>query len=118
MYCPGADPGFPVGGGTRFGGCGPPTQVLIGENVCENERIGSHGEHALENFVCRSGNVLPLSNNLTACFNIRHSPVLTFIKKYCMLPHAGALLCARCCKLPSLGLKHKGTNLLNMGSVR
>ena len=23
-------------------GCGPPTQVLFGENVCENERIWSH----------------------------------------------------------------------------
>ena len=29
-----ADPGFPVGGA--------PTRVLFGENVCENERIGSH----------------------------------------------------------------------------
>ena len=33
---PGADPGFPMGGGR-----GPPTLVLCGENVCENERIGS-----------------------------------------------------------------------------
>ena len=32
-----ADPGFPVGGR------GPPTWALFGENVCENERIGSHG---------------------------------------------------------------------------
>ena len=31
-----ADPGFPVGG------CGPPTWVLFGKNVCENERIWSH----------------------------------------------------------------------------
>ena len=31
-----ADPGFPVGGR------GPPTWALFGENVCENERIGSH----------------------------------------------------------------------------
>ena len=30
------DPGFPIGGH------GPPTQALFGENVCENERIGSH----------------------------------------------------------------------------
>ena len=28
---------FPYGGGGR----GPPTRVLSGENVCENERIGS-----------------------------------------------------------------------------
>ena len=32
-----ADPGFPVGGG----GPGPPTRVLFGKNVCQNERIGS-----------------------------------------------------------------------------
>ena len=25
-----------------LGGHEPPTQVLFGENVCENERIGSH----------------------------------------------------------------------------
>ena len=29
-----------------LGGHGPPTWALFGENVCENERIGSHwGEH-------------------------------------------------------------------------
>ena len=32
---PVADPGF------SFGGHQPPTQALFGENVCENERIGS-----------------------------------------------------------------------------
>ena len=46
-----ADPGFPVGGGWGVGGWGgvhplggrgPPTWALFGENVCENERIGSH----------------------------------------------------------------------------
>ena len=38
-----ADPGFPVGGRTLIrGGRGPPTWALFGENVCENERIGSH----------------------------------------------------------------------------
>ena len=56
----GADLGFPVGGAwTRFRGHGPPTQVLFSENVCENERIGSHrgvGGCAPENFVCRSTN--------------------------------------------------------------
>ena len=31
-----ADPGFPVGGRR------PPTRVLFGGNVCQNERIGSH----------------------------------------------------------------------------
>ena len=31
-----ADPGFPIGGH------GPPMWALFGENVCENERIGSH----------------------------------------------------------------------------
>ena len=34
-----ADPGFPVGGR------GPPMWALFGENVCENERIGSHRGH-------------------------------------------------------------------------
>ena len=33
-----ADPGFPVGGRGR----GPLTRALFGENVCTNERIGSH----------------------------------------------------------------------------
>ena len=38
-----ADPGFPIGGGVHpLGGHGPPTWALFGENVCENERIGSH----------------------------------------------------------------------------
>ena len=48
----GADPGFLVGGGH-----GPLTKALFGENVCENERIGSRGGRAPENFVCRSANV-------------------------------------------------------------
>ena len=53
----GADPGFPVGGAwTHFGGRGPPMWVLFGENVCQNERIGSHGGCAPENLVCRSAN--------------------------------------------------------------
>ena len=42
-----ADPGFPVWGGRApvggGGGRGPPTWALFGENVCENERIGSLG---------------------------------------------------------------------------
>ena len=38
-----ADPGFTVGGTPTCWGCQPPTQVLFGENVCENERIGSRG---------------------------------------------------------------------------
>ena len=37
-----ADPGFPVGGMHPLGGHGPLLQVLFGENVCENKRIGSH----------------------------------------------------------------------------
>ena len=36
-----ADPGFPVGGHGPVRGHGPLTQALFGENVCENERIGS-----------------------------------------------------------------------------
>ena len=42
-----ADPGFPMGGGVDpLGGHGPQTQALFGENICENERIGSHREAA------------------------------------------------------------------------
>ena len=38
-----ADPGFPVGGRAPIRGeHGPPTWALFGENVCKNERIGSH----------------------------------------------------------------------------
>ena len=51
-----ADPGFPVGGCGLIRGHGPPTLALFGENVCENERIGSHGGCAPEIFVCRSAN--------------------------------------------------------------
>ena len=62
LWYTGADPGFPVGGAwTHFGGGGgrgPLTWVLFSENVCENERIGSHGGggRAPENFECRSAN--------------------------------------------------------------
>ena len=45
---------FPWGGQDPFGGRGPPTWALFGENVCENERIGSRRGRAPENFVCRS----------------------------------------------------------------
>ena len=41
-----ADPGFPTGGRGPVGGRGPPTQVLFGKNVCENEGIGSRGGRA------------------------------------------------------------------------
>ena len=54
----GADPGFPVGGGTNphWSGHQPPTLVLFGENICKNERIWScwGGGGAPETFVCRS----------------------------------------------------------------
>ena len=54
----GADPEFPVGGWTRFGGRGPPMWALFGENVCEDERIGSRGGGACAGiFLCRSANV-------------------------------------------------------------
>ena len=51
LYQSVADPGFPVGGGRApvrgghgpiRGGRGPPMWALFGENVCKNERIGSH----------------------------------------------------------------------------
>ena len=39
-----ADPGFPVGGGRGpVRGRGPLTWALFTKNVCENERIWSHG---------------------------------------------------------------------------
>ena len=31
---------FPLGGCRAVGGCQPPTSVLFGKNICENERIG------------------------------------------------------------------------------
>ena len=38
-----ADLGFPIGGHAPIRGeRGPPTLALFGENVCKNERIGSH----------------------------------------------------------------------------
>ena len=40
------DPGFHVGGHGPVGGCGPPTWALFAENVCENERIGTHRRRA------------------------------------------------------------------------
>ena len=50
---------------TRKGrGLGPPTQVLFGENVCENERIGSHkGWRAPGTPPPRSANALPKHQN-------------------------------------------------------
>ena len=44
------DPGFPIGRGVDLlgghvdplGGREPPMQALFAENVCKNERIGSH----------------------------------------------------------------------------
>ena len=40
---PVAGPGFPIGGRAPIRrGHGPPTWAFFGENVCENERIGSH----------------------------------------------------------------------------
>ena len=46
-----ADPGFPVGGR------GPPTWAPFGENVCENERIGSHRGWCVPGTPPRSANV-------------------------------------------------------------
>ena len=51
------DPGFPVGGCAPIGGGrGPPTQVLFSENVCKNERIGSHGGWRVPDTPPRSAN--------------------------------------------------------------
>ena len=58
---PVADPGFPGRGGRApIGGCGPLTWALFGENVCENERIGSHRG------AC-AGHVPPRSANAYIC---------------------------------------------------
>ena len=47
---PGAHAVFPVGGvWTRLEGC--VMQSLLSENVYENERVGSYGGYAPENFV-------------------------------------------------------------------
>ena len=42
------------------GGCGPPMWALFGENVCENERIGSHRGGAC------AGHAPPRSANVMA----------------------------------------------------
>ena len=59
------DPGFPVGGCRAIGGRRPPTWALFGENVCENERIGSHWGGA-----CASGapldSPIPLMNSINS----------------------------------------------------
>ena len=61
---PVADPGFPVGGrGPVTGGCGPPMWVLFTENVCENERIGSH-RGACAGHAPRSANGHGVSSNV------------------------------------------------------
>ena len=53
MYCPGADPGFPVGG------CGPPTQAFSVKMDVKRKELGpAGGGRAPENFVCRSANVV------------------------------------------------------------
>ena len=45
------------GRGPIWGGRGTLTWALFGENICENERIGSHeGGRAPEHFVCTSAN--------------------------------------------------------------
>ena len=57
MNKPVADAGFPVGGCAPIRGHGPPMWVLFSENVCENERIGSHrGWHAPGTSPHRSAN--------------------------------------------------------------
>ena len=38
-----ADPGFPIGGIDQVGGHRPQIRAPFGENICQNERTGSHG---------------------------------------------------------------------------
>ena len=48
-----ADPEFPMGAWTRLGGGhGPPMRALFGENICENERIGSRTGNVCQKFWC------------------------------------------------------------------
>ena len=66
-----SDPGFPVGGGR-----GPLTLALFGENVCKNERIGSH-----RGCVCPAHPPdLPMSNSTT--FNLQLLPQTYFLCQY------------------------------------
>ena len=66
---PVADPGFPMGGCNCWGGgCGPPTQALFGENVCKNERIGSHREW-------RAAVTTPLDPSMQSTFSLTKLPV-------------------------------------------
>ena len=56
-----ADPGFP-------GGRGPPTWVLSGENLCEDERIGSYGGGRVPKiFACRSATAI---DSLSYCIGV------------------------------------------------
>ena len=50
------DPGFPIGGCGPVGGVWTPMRVLFGENVCGNERIGSHREWCVTSTPPRSAN--------------------------------------------------------------
>ena len=47
-----------------LGGHGPPTWALFGENVCENERIGSH-RGVCQAHPPRSANVVPFTSKET-----------------------------------------------------
>ena len=61
-----ADPGFPVWGREPIRGCGPLTQALFGENVCENERIESHRGTCTGHAPPRSANEMHTSEATTS----------------------------------------------------
>ena len=72
--CTVADPGFSVGGMNPFGrGRGPPMQGLFGENVCENERIGSHKGGGM----CQKILYVDLPMHVPCIPHTTHTPVLS-----------------------------------------
>ena len=74
-----------MGRGPVWGGCGPPTQALFGEYVCENERIGyRRGGRVPESFVCRSTNYL----GIKFCTMHQHAQM----KQFCLLKRATKII--------------------------
>ena len=68
------DPGFPIGGRAPVrGGRGPLMQAILGENVCENERIGSNRGVACARHAPLPDPPMPIVN--------KDGPILNILRK-------------------------------------